>query len=119
MTQPEVIGRNLAMLREKRALSQQEVATYLGLNSRETLAYYEKGSRNIPLAVLEKLADLFGVEVAEISSEKPAEAAVAFAFRKDGLSPEDLKSIGDFQRVIKNYLKMSQLKDAQEQNVGY
>ena len=69
MKQAEIIGRNLRSLREKRGLTQENVAEYLGI-SRSIISYYEIGDRTTTLAHLEKLADLFGVEVADLSSEE-------------------------------------------------
>ncbi|WP_373400861.1 hypothetical protein V8V91_22085 [Algoriphagus halophilus] len=37
------------------------------------------------------------------------EANFAFAFRSSGLETTDLKSIAEFQRVVKNYLEMETL----------
>ncbi len=115
MKQAEIIGRNLKSLREKRGLTQEEIADYLGI-SRPIISYYEIGDRPVSLTHLEKLADLFGVEVADLSSEEPlvGEASLAFAFRKEGLSVSDLQSVGNFQSVVRNYLKMKRLKDEKE-----
>jgi len=113
MDQTKVIGRNLASIREKRGLSQEEVASYLGV-SRPVISYYETAQREIPLLHLEKLGDLFCVEVADLAAEHPSleqQASIAFAFRSDGLSASDLQSIGNFQGVVKNYLKMIRLSN--------
>lgn len=116
MNQTEVLGRNLASIREKRGLSQEALAEYLGI-SRVSVTHYESGNRAVPLVVLEKLADLFGVELSELTSthSKESEVAVAFAFRKEDLLKEDLHSIGNFQRFVKNYLKMIRLRDEEKQ----
>lgn len=115
MTNHEIIGKNLAALREIRKLSQDEVAAFLGV-SRPLVSYYENGQRPISLPHLEKLSDLFGVEVSDLMEESTAnqQANLAFAFRTDGLSVEDLNSIGDFQKVVKNYLKMKGLDDGEK-----
>jgi transcriptional regulator with XRE-family HTH domain len=112
----KIIGKNLAALREKRGLSQEEAAMYLGVQ-RPVISYYETAQREIPLLHLEKLADLFCVEVADLTAEEPSpeqEASFAFAFRTDGLSAEDLQSIGSFQKVVKNYLKLKRLSNEEE-----
>lgn len=118
MKPSEVIGKNLETLREKRGLSQEEVASYLGV-SRPVISYYETATREIPLIHLEKLADLFCVEVADLTEVKSSleqQASFAFAFRTDGLSAGDLQSIGNFQRVVKNYLKLKRLSHEEEQS---
>lgn len=118
MNPTEVIGKNLATVRERRGLSQEEVAAYLGV-SRPIISYYETAQREIPLLYLEKLADLFCVDVADLAAEEPSleqQASFAFAFRTDGLSVSDLQSIGNFQGVVKNYLKMIRLSHEEEQS---
>ncbi|MBI3218566.1 MAG: helix-turn-helix transcriptional regulator [Bacteroidetes bacterium] len=113
-----IIGKNLAALREKRGLTQEEAAMYLGV-SRPVISYYETAQREIPLIHLEKLADLFCVEVADLTAEEPSveqQASFAFAFRTDGLSAADLQSIGSFQKVVKNYLKLKRLSNEKEQS---
>ena len=111
MSQYETIGANLAILREKRGLTQDDVARYLNV-SRPMISYYETAEREIPLLHLEKLADLYNIEVADLmeSSTDVQKATVAFAFRAESLEPEDLKSIAEFQKVVKNYLKMQRIQ---------
>lgn len=110
-----IIGENLAALREKRGLTQESIAEYLDV-SRPVISYYETGERNIPLIHLEKLADLYSVDIEDLMSDSPLvqQAAVAFAFRTDGLRAGDLKCIAEFQKIIKNYLKMQRISQHEE-----
>ncbi|MFM8914227.1 MAG: helix-turn-helix domain-containing protein, partial [Flammeovirgaceae bacterium] len=104
----EIIGKNLAALREKRGLSQEEVAMYLDVK-RPVISYYETAEREIPLLHLEKLADLFCVEVADLTAEEPTPEhpqSLAFAFRTVGLSAEDIKICVSFQMFLKIFLKL-------------
>ncbi len=112
----QTIRANLILLRNKRGLTQDEIADYLRVD-RSMISYYESGKRDIPLHHLEKLADLYNLELTDlvVGNTETQEASIAFAFRTDGLGTEDLKSIADFQRVIKNYLKMHRIKNDQEQ----
>lgn len=112
MSTQDQIRRNLATLRSKRGLSQEEVAAYLKI-SRPLISYYESGERAIPLPHLEKLSDLFGVEVSDLMSNDSdlQQANFAFAFRTTGLAESDLQSIADFQKIVKNYLKLKSIKD--------
>lgn len=112
MTVQELIRKNLMMLRSRRGLSQEEVAAYLKI-SRPLISYYENGEREIPLSHLEKLSDLFGVEVSDLmnSESELQQANFAFAFRTNALAERDLRSIADFQKIVKNYLKLKSIKD--------
>ena len=53
---------NLVELRKYHALSQEELADKIGV-SRQTLSKYETGENDIPVAILEKLADIYHTSV--------------------------------------------------------
>jgi len=59
------IGKNLASLRKSKKLKQRELAELLGIE-RSNYAYYESGGHKIPLDILVKLADYYGVSLDEI-----------------------------------------------------
>ena len=98
-------------LREKFGYSQDAVANFLGVK-REMISYYETGARETPLAILEKLADLFGVDLEIFFSDnlENATTELAFAFRADELNEKDLESIAAFRRIIKNYQRITNLE---------
>lgn len=54
--------KRLKNLREDSDLTQEELATKLNLTQR-AYSHYENGNRDIPLEVLIKVADIFGVTV--------------------------------------------------------
>ena len=54
--------KRLKDLREDSDLTQEELATKLNLTQR-AYSHYENGNRDIPLEVLIKVADIFGVTV--------------------------------------------------------
>jgi len=110
MAPSAIIGKNIKSYREKLHLSQEEIAEFLGV-SRELISYYENGHREVQLEKLEKLADLFGIELINLLEEDLSimEADLAFAFRSDSLVQRDLEHISNFHRIIKNYLKMKQI----------
>lgn len=96
--------------RERMNLSQEAVASFLEIK-RETLSYYENntdGRAEAPLEVLEKLADLFGVDLTDFfeNDANQLNANLAFAFRAVDLKENDLIEIAQFRRVVKNYLKI-------------
>lgn len=102
-----IIGNNVKAYRERLHYTQDAIADYLGVK-REAISYYENGHREIDLAKLEKLADLFNVELEDLISEGTniKELDMAFAFRSDGLIDSDLAKLSDFQKIIKNFIKM-------------
>lgn len=105
-----IIGNNLKKYRDSHGLSQDQIASILGVD-RSTISLYESGKREIPLAQLEKFTDLFAIELEDILEENAEKRNVnfAFAFRADSILEEDLCSIAEFQRIVKNYLKLKEL----------
>lgn len=58
------IGRKLKRARERAGLTQQELATILGLQSKVSVHGYEKGATPVPLDVLVRLPSILGVSIA-------------------------------------------------------
>lgn len=98
-------------LREKYGYTQDKVADYLGMKNREMISFYESEEREVPLEVLEKLSDLFGVEldVFFVDNIDEALAEVVFAFRKDDFDGDDMDNMAAFGKIVKNYLKINNL----------
>ncbi|GAA4368813.1 hypothetical protein GCM10023185_41880 [Hymenobacter saemangeumensis] len=114
------LGATIKQLREGNGLTQQQLADYLEIN-RVVLAYIESGERKPQLHVLEKLASLFGLEVADLLAPDvdTQNLNAAFAFRSAGsLQPEHLAHIASFRRIVSNYLKMKRLEQAQSTHEG-
>lgn len=61
----EEFGKKLKKLREESSLTQNEIATKLGI-SRSALNQYEKGVRKAPLNIIMKFSELFRVSVDEL-----------------------------------------------------
>jgi transcriptional regulator with XRE-family HTH domain len=103
-------SQNITGLRKRLGFSQEQVATYLGIN-REQISYYENGKREIPLDKLEKLADLYRIDLYDLMTENAMEQSVniAFAYRADELEAQDIIAISAFNKVVKNYIKMKRL----------
>jgi transcriptional regulator with XRE-family HTH domain len=102
-----IIGRNVKAYREKLHYTQDVIANFLGVK-REIISYYENGKREIDLIKLERLADLFNVELQDLISEDLTikELDFAIAFRTERLDESDLTQISEFQKIIKNFMKM-------------
>ena len=111
MNNSKIIGINIRNFRKIQGLSQQQIASYLGV-TRELISFYESGNRTVSIGNLNRLADLFGVELADLIEEDYArqEAILACAFRSEE-SEADLENIASFKRIVMNYLKIEKLKD--------
>ncbi len=105
------IGPILKAYREKNDLSQEAVASFLGIK-RELLSYYENNSREPSKEVLENLANLYGAELVDFfeTDLDHIKTNVAFAFRATNVNDTDLKQIAQFRKVVKNYLKIVELE---------
>ena len=105
-----MFSENLKALRKANELTQEQVATYLGV-MRSAYANYESGARNMPLPQMQKAADLFGCSLSALLSEDPNEVnnILSFAFRADDLTVNDLNELANFKKVALNYIKMSNL----------
>ncbi|MBN8565730.1 MAG: helix-turn-helix transcriptional regulator [Flavobacteriales bacterium] len=97
-------------LRERYGYTQEKLANFLDVK-REMVSFYENNEREVPLEFLEKLSDLFGVELSIFFSEtvEEAMAEVVFAFRKDSVSENDMEKLSEFGKIVKNYIKINRL----------
>ncbi len=103
----EIIAMNFKKLRDTLGFNQEKVGQYLAC-SREEISYYENGTREIPLSVLEKASDLFGVELADFFSEEES-IGIRIAYRADDCTVEDLNQVAQFKRILKNYQRINRL----------
>ena len=106
----EIIGANLKALRSATGYTMEQVARIIGIE-RSAYANYESGMREMPLRLLEKAADYFGVELAMLfeNDNRAVENMLLTAFRVDDLDDNDVKEVMHFKRIVKNYLKMVKL----------
>ena len=110
MNERLIISANIKRLREASKFTQDQVSQFLGIG-RSAYANYETGDRELPLDVMERLADLYGCDMF-LLYEQDADVVknmLATAFRVDNLSAEDMKQIADFKSLVKSYLKMDML----------
>ena len=66
----QVFGCNLRRMREAEGLSQEDLAHYAGIN-RSYLSRLENGVNNAGLGIIEKMANVLGVEAAELLRRQP------------------------------------------------
>jgi transcriptional regulator with XRE-family HTH domain len=104
------IGNNIRIYRENASLSQQKLADYCGIQ-REVISYYENGNREVSLLHLENIAECLNIELNAFLEENPREVKtdLAFAFRANELSTEDMQQILRFKKIVKNYVKMNRI----------
>jgi transcriptional regulator with XRE-family HTH domain len=105
-----IVARNFKLLREKLNLTQEQLSEYLEI-PRGYVSYYETGQREIPLEILEKASDLFGIDLLDLLEENSEEALtnLSFAFRANELKTEDLQVIAAFKKIVKNVQRMNRL----------
>lgn len=105
-----LVANNVKRMRKVSGYTQENVAGFLCIG-RSAYANYETGEREIPLSVMEKLADLYGCELLDLYTEDEVALAgmLVTAFRVDALSPEDMAQVAAFKRIVKNSLKMDNL----------
>ena len=109
-----IIGKNLKVYREKFGFTQDAFSEYLGIN-RVELSYYENGKRPISISIISKASDIFGIDGYELyqRESKSAHSDLAFAFRADDLSSQEINEISKFKKIVKNYLQMKKLKESE------
>lgn len=110
MDEKKITGRNLKALREANNYTQEQLASFLGIQ-RSAYANYESGEREAPIEVLEKASQLMGCELNVLfeEDEKAVKNMLVSSFRADDLSPEDLAEIAAFKNIVLNYMKMKRL----------
>lgn len=107
-----IIGNNLKEYRKKLDYTQADIADFLSIN-REEVNYYENGKRTVPLKILLKLSDLYGVDVGNFKESDPKKhkSMLALSFRKDRFSTQDTDILSQFVKVVKNYSKIKRLSN--------
>lgn len=105
-----MLNRNLKLLRSSMGMTQEEVASFLGIG-RSAYSNYEDGRREPPLDMLEKFADLTGCDLATLyeEDEELVKSQLICSFRTEGLTNNDLEEIASFKKLVLSYLKMERL----------
>ena len=106
-TNSSIVGENIKAFRVGMGLTQSQVADFLNVQ-RVIITYYESGQRTPNLDQMEKLADLFGIDLYDLLEEDQTKRIVnsAFAFRAGNVNEQQLDGIASFRRIVKNYLNM-------------
>ncbi len=111
MTMKSIIGNNIAKIRKIQGFTQDNLASYLGV-SRVQISHFERGERDISVTELNKLANLFGVELSNLIEDDidVQNMNLAFAFRSEN-TESDLEHIASFKKMVLNYLKMQRINE--------
>ena len=80
------VNENLKAVREKKRVSQQDVADYLGI-TRQAYSHYEVGRRKPDYETLLKLAEFYGISVLDLLEAEKAPTAEG----ERNVSDEDIK----------------------------
>lgn len=107
MEEKLTIAKNIKLMREASNYTQENIASFLGIR-RSAYSNYESGERELPLAYMEKLADLYGCDAYLLYEDNAdvVESMLTTAFRVDNLSAGDMEQIAAFKRVVKSSLMM-------------
>ena len=110
MNDKKIVGRNLKALREANCFTQEQVASFLGIQ-RSAYANYESGDREAPIEILERASELMGCEFSLLfdENENAVKDMLLCAFRADDLSDEDATEVAAFKNIVLNYMKMKRL----------
>ena len=112
------IATQIKKLRQQRGWTQPQLADKLSV-SKQTISNWETGLKVPRMGSLQKLADLFGVKIGEITNASidntPRTADLSVDEAVDNLRPYDGKPISDDQKavikdLIKGYLDRSNKK---------
>jgi len=105
-----ILAKNLKDFRTKLGFTQAQLAKYLGI-TREEVSYYENNSRSVPLDLIPKYANLFGVDEYDLYEKDSSinKLNLAFAFRANEISSNDFEVIANFRKIALNYLKIKNI----------
>ena len=95
---------NLKAAREKRGLSQKEVAESIGV-AKSTYSLYESGNREPNVQTIKKISDLLSVSADDLLGIEEDEQTVAAHFDGNEYTQEELDEIRKFAEFVKSKRK--------------
>ena len=95
---------NLKVAREKRGLSQKEVAESIGV-AKSTYSLYESGNREPNVQTIKKISDLLSVSADDLLGIDEDEQTVAAHFDGNEYTQEELDEIRKFAEFVKSKRK--------------
>jgi len=104
-----IIGENAKCAREACGFSQANVAEFLKVDQ-SLISKFEKGLRSLQSDMLERLANLYGYSVSDLSCAGGIpELQIRAVFRSSGITESDMEAIHDIKRIALNLFFMSKL----------
>lgn len=104
----ELIGSRFKELRDKSGLTQAQIADFLNVDQ-SYISKCEKNERQFSLDILEKAGDMFGCSVEYFTNETGEYTPIAFAFRANAITTEDLEAISAINKIALNFRYMKGL----------
>jgi len=86
------IGNNIAVLRKKKGITQEELANELGVSA-QAVSKWENNSSCPDVSLLTKIADYFGVSVDALLRAKEDDIVDLAEEKEDNVKPDDKKNI--------------------------
>ena len=107
------IGENARRARESNGFTQANVAEFLKVDQ-SLISKFEKGDRSLQSDVLERLANLYGYRVSDLTcGEGIAAKQVKATYRSSGINTSDMEAIHDIKRIAMNLVLMTELADGE------
>lgn len=110
MSSPKEVGANIARLRKRKEITQEDLARLVGI-SRGAISMYEIGERIPDPFILQKIADKLGVSTSHLLGEEP---------RPDTYTAKDFIPVGKLRQVpVLGVIRAGEPILAEEHIVGY
>lgn len=100
----EKFNENLKTARERRGLSQKDIAESIGV-AKSTYSLYESGNREPNVQTIKKIADVLNVSADELLGIDDEPQTIAAHFDGDEYTEEELEKIKEFAAFVKSNRK--------------
>lgn len=101
------LSERLHNIRKETGFTQEQIAGFLGV-TQAYVSQIEKGERQVQVDMLEKMAALYGVSIADLENGEDI-VPIRFAFRTQEIDQNDLSVIADISRIAVNERFMNRL----------
>lgn len=106
-----ILSTRIRALREEKGLSQEQISGFLGLDVETYLGYESGQCKQIPISIMEDLANLYGTNLLSLIEQgtEPDCGLLPAINSSADVCIEDLRQIATFHAVALNYQKMNRL----------